>query len=376
MTTCLIIGGYGRAGCYVANLLLRSTDDLAVVVAGRNAGKADRAARWLNARHDTDRARGRAVDASDAASLDAAFDACDLVVVCMPYRGESRTVLDAVARAGIDYVDVNPGAEKQDALDALAPQFHDKDSVVLTDAGVIPGCPSVLVRHVAAHFDALDTVVVDSLYKDPEMAYGGAFDVVSLTAESTRVYRDGAWRDAAPWSVRWCDFGAPYGHHLTQPVGLDELESLPDAFDLDRLELHQAGMNLVTNAILFLWRMLTIARSDTGARLGTKLFLETNRRFTSEPYGDVLLVNARGTRNGQATGASIRLQTDDVYEATSIPVVAAVHQILDGSLDRPACGYMGHSVDTDLFLDQLDGLGMNVTSTLSDTPIDTASIPR
>jgi hypothetical protein len=120
------------------------------------------------------------------------------------------------------------------------------------------------------------------------------------TLESTGTpaqhYQDGQWRQAGPFAHRRLDFGPPFGKRFTVPVTLPELHTLPDTLPVRRLATYQAGFNPVLNLVLLLWKLLGLSRSARGRQWGSDLFLWANRRFSSPPYGIVVLLEATGQR--------------------------------------------------------------------------------
>ena len=81
MKTVLILGGYGNAGKLIARCLLEETDDLAIIISGRDAEKAWNEANALNKSLTTDQVSVRAVEASSKESLDNGFAGVDIVVI-------------------------------------------------------------------------------------------------------------------------------------------------------------------------------------------------------------------------------------------------------------------------------------------------------
>src|SRR4030042_775502 len=102
MTTIVILGGYGNTGREVVRLLLEHTD-AQVVLAGRDADKAARAAAGWNGRFPGTRVRSARADAGQAGSLAALFAGADLVVVASSSSAHVKIVAAAALEAGIDY---------------------------------------------------------------------------------------------------------------------------------------------------------------------------------------------------------------------------------------------------------------------------------
>lgn len=352
----IILGGYGRAGRAVARKLLAVDSDVAVGIAGRRLDAARQAKRDLQRDFPHSQMTAVRVDATDRDSLDEAFAGCELAVVCVPFSDNGPLVVRAAASAGIDYVDLNPDEAKHATLRELGPEFERTGQRFLSDAGINPGCPSMLVRLVAQRVQGPSKVRLASLYQDDALAYAGARDMIVHAARKARVYRDQRWRAAPALSVRRVDFGERFGRRFSVPVDLDELTDLPRELGLAELELRQAGLNPLADCILLVGGALGVQRSTTALDWTTRL-LRWAVSWSTPPLGLVLQVDA-ASPDGQRR--CIRLSHDDLYEATAIPVVAAVQQIRAGVVE-PGWRFMGHGVDAELFAEQLEKLGMAIT---------------
>ena len=352
----VILGGYGKAGRHVAELVLESGTATQVVIAGRNHGKAQAVAQHLNQRHGKGRARAATADIEDTASLRRTFAEGRVVVVCVPYSGQAANVIGAAVDAGVDYVDLNGDDGKYRILRELDADLRRAGRVFISEAGIIPGCPAALAIAAGQELGNVDSVVINSLMRDPWIPPGGLYDLVSHLARTPRVFRNGRWRKSSVFSARRLAFGAPYQPALGIPVELAELEGVPERLGLRDLALYQAGLNPALDTLAVIWKMLGLSRSAAGVRLGVKTFAWANRFFTRPPLGGAIRVEARGHEGGIRIDAS----HPDLYTATAIPVVATVQQILAGEIVETGARFMGHAVDAGRFLEQLRALGMAI----------------
>ena len=142
-TGIILILGYGAAGLPTARLLLRETD-VQLILTGRNFDRLQEAVATLQTEFAAERIEGRSLDASDAASLDAAFEDCDMVLVTIPITGIGGRIARAALKAGIDYVDINVDEAKARELQDISRFVEKAGRCFLTDAGIFPGTPSVL----------------------------------------------------------------------------------------------------------------------------------------------------------------------------------------------------------------------------------------
>jgi saccharopine dehydrogenase (NAD+, L-lysine-forming) len=357
--TIIILGGSGRAGRAIAEGLLQHTSTR-VVLAGRDPARAQTVADGFNQRFGG-RAQATRVDITDPASLRAAFAGCHMGIVAVPYAGNAaHHVITAALDAGIDYLDINTDPGKHQVLAREAGRIRQGHRRFLSEAGIIPGCPALLLRQAAAELDHLDCVTVGSLMQDPQMPRGSAADIVAHAGSSAQRYRNGDWRLAGPMVHRWLDFGRPFGTRFCVPISLPELRALSDDLLPSRLGVYQAGFNPVLNLLLLAWKLLRFSHTARGRAWGIDLFLRANRRFSRPPTGIVVLLEARGRRNGRPQTWRLALQHADVYEATAIPVVAGVRQLLDAPIARPQQGFFGHRLGPERLLTDMERMGLRV----------------
>lgn len=359
--TILVLGGYGSAGRTIARLLLQATDVQKVIIAGRNEAKARRQSEALAAEFGPERVSPLVVDADDRIGLGQALAQVDLVIVCLAYRGDqAANVLQAVLEQGIHYIDLSPDAQKQTALRPLAEQLAARGCIVLTEAGIVPGCPSMLVRLAADTLDSVQEITLSSLYRDRDLAYDGAYDLASHAREPFVVYKQDRWQQVSVLAARRVFFGQRFGWQLALPVHLNELKNLPQKLGIESLSLYQGSLNPVSDGLLLLWKLLSFLRSARMLSRFVRLFLWTTRRFTQRPFGLVQQVTADGMKDGRSQKFTATLSQREMYLATAIPVVAAACQILDGTIKQAGLQFMGHAVQPRRFIDDMAQFGMGV----------------
>lgn len=362
MATILILGGYGSAGRTIARLLLQATNVQKVIIAGRNEVKAQQQSENLAAEFGAERISPLVVDAGDRIGLRQSLAQVGLVIVCLAYRGnQAENVLQAVLEQGIHYIDLSPNARKQTVLQSLAEQLAARGCIVLTEAGIVPGCPSMLARLAAQSLDSVQEITLGSLYRDRDLAYDGAYDLASHADEPFVVYKQGRWQRVSALATRRVFFGDRFGWQLALPVRLNELQNLPQKLDIENLNLYQGGLNPVSDGLLLLWKSLSFLRSERMLSRFARLFLWTTQRFTQQPFGIIQRLTAQGVKDGRSQQFTATLSQTDMYLATAIPVVAAACQILNGTIKQAGPQFMGHAVHPQRFMDEMAQLGMGVT---------------
>ncbi len=358
----LILGGYGSAGSMIARLLLAKTAVKHVIIAGRRAQKAQERRKSLAAEFAQERVSSLGVDAGDEAGLRQALARADLVIVCLAYRdNQADIMLRAVLDSGTHYIDLTPDTQKQQLFTSRADELAARRCIVLTEAGIIPGCPAVLTRLAAGEFDRVTTVTLASLYRDRDMAMDGARDLITHARQQpAALYAQGRWRQTSLRALRRIDFGARFGRQLATPVCLDELRLLPERYQIESLSLYQGSLNPIADGVLLLWRLLAFLPANQMVDPIARLLAWSIRRFTQPPFGIMQRVTAQGMKNGRAQQVTITLAQADMYLATAIPVVAAARQILDGMITEPGPQFMGHAVQPQPFIAEMERLGIRV----------------
>jgi NAD(P)-dependent dehydrogenase (short-subunit alcohol dehydrogenase family) len=359
--TVLLLGGYGRAGLPLAELLLRETS-VRLIVAGRDGGRADEVARRLSSGHPWDRVEGMCVDASDASALEAAFRRCDLATICAPLTGIGPRVIEAALNARIDYVGINVEPAAQAEIEALSVRVEQAGLRFITDAGLVPGVPAALARWAALRFDRVEEMTVGLLMREKSVSYGSAADLVAATSVPSTLYEKGEWRRAPLTATRSLDFGPTFGRCTCYPADLPELHPLPVLLRLERVRAYVAGVNGFTNALAGAWYLLGLGRFPWGVRLGATLLVRAMGR-TRPPFGTVLMLETLGEAGGQRQRLRVAYEHEDGWLATAIPTLACLLQLLDGTLESPGIHMMGHAVDVDRFFGDMERLGMKPTQT-------------
>ncbi|WP_018248678.1 saccharopine dehydrogenase NADP-binding domain-containing protein [Orenia marismortui] len=358
----LILGGYGKAGSYIAELLLANTSRIEIIIAGRNLIKAEAETKKLNNKFHKNRVSALKVDAGNFEELREAFKFCDLVIVSFPYRdGQERIVIESALEAGINYIDLNADTEKYQVLQEYSKKIEEEKLIFLTGAGIIPGCPAMLAHLVGSYYDSIKKMKISSLYRDKNIPYGGVYDIISHAGKTALIYKNNAWQKASPFAMKKIKFSNKFKTRIAVPVYLSELEEIPNKLNLEELSTYQAGINPFADGIYFIWKTLNLSHLESTLNLGVRLFSWANKYFTRPPFGLALKIEALGEKNGSLENSSILLEQTDMYLATAIPVVAAVLQIFDGEIKKVGSSFMGYVVASRGYLERLKELGMEVT---------------
>lgn len=366
--TILILGGYGNAGRRIADLLALHTG-ARLVIAGRNLLKAQSLAEKLNFKLEANRVTAIQADATDLASLAAAFAGCDLVLVASSTIKQTELVAEAAIDAGADYFDLQLSSpEKLQVLERLRGQIERAGRCFVTDGGFHPGMPAALIRYAAQHIEQLETANVASLIRID----WGALDLTEETIlefiAEMRNYRalalqEGKWRKARFNFYRPFDFGPPFGRVQTVPMYLPELHDLPSSMPaLRECGFYVSGFNWFVDFLVLPAGMLLLKLFPRAAqRLVARWMYGGLRRFSKPPYATSLLLEAGGTTRTQRRTLRLQVSHNDAYVLTAVPVVACVQQLLDGSRRQPGLWLQGELVEPSRFMHDLVHLGLRVT---------------
>jgi saccharopine dehydrogenase-like NADP-dependent oxidoreductase len=338
---------------------------------GRNLARAESLAAQLNRDFKGDRVVGMRVDASQPACLARAFEGVDFVIVASSTTGYTQQVAFAALAAGIDYLDVQFSREKLRVLRSLQNEIEQAKRCFITEAGFHPGLPAALVRYVSQCFDQLHVARVASVIK---IDWRNVFLSPSTAEEFVKemmeyeclFYKGGVWRKAR-WAgmmdYRTFDFGGVFGEQYAVPMMLEEMRAIPDMFpSIRETGFYIGGFNWFVDWLVLPFAMVALRISPNRAVKPMSRLMDWGlKAFARPPYGVILRVEARGEKKGRDTEANISLSHQDGYMFTAIPVVAYMLQYLEGRIRKPGLWMMGHLVDPDRLVLDMQRMGIKMS---------------
>jgi NAD(P)-dependent dehydrogenase (short-subunit alcohol dehydrogenase family) len=357
----LVLGGYGGAGTAISRLILKETD-FDLIVAGRRKERAEALADALNRDFSGGRASWARADASDPKTLAEPFGRADLVIVAATTTSFVETTARSALEAGADYLDIHYPQDTVVVLEGLAPEVKEAGLTFVTQAGFLPGLPSVFVRRAGAFFSKYKRASA-SVAMRTDFDFGGAvLEFVDILGDySADVYRQGGWRRAGYRDVRKVDFGPPLGTKTCYPTTLAEMRDLPELLGIEELGAYVAGLNwFVDYAVTPLAFVLGKVKRDLGREELARLMVWGSKRFKAPGEAAAFVLEAEGEKDGKSLTVRMTAMHDDVYEFTAMPVAAFLSQYRDGTAKVPGLWMMGHLVDPVRFVEDLEKMGAKV----------------
>lgn len=360
MKTILILGGYGTTGRLISKHLLEQTG-YEIVVAGRHLEKA-RA--FVDTLHDS-RAAARCADTSDPASLKAALQGIDFLLVAAPTTHHAEAVICAALQAGVDYLDVQYSDLKLEALRLHEKEINAKKLCFVTEAGYHPGLPSAMIRYAASKLATLESARTAGYLNMGDLPYTEAVDELmeGFIHYQAQVYRNGSWTQPGKWDTREFDFGQAIGTKTCYSMFFEELRRIPEMYpSLRDTGFYISGSNLLADLIITPAVMLGLKIAPKrGIRpLGKLMWWAMGR--SKPPYRVVLKVEAEGQLNSRHVQVEARLEHEDGYELTAIPVVALLKQY--NQIRGPGLHMMGHLAEPERLFSDMERMGVRVTTAI------------
>ncbi len=362
-----ILGGYGSTGSVLTRLLLEQTS-AHVIIGGRHILRAREAAREFNKQVGAERVCAAYAGASDPGSVARAFERVQLLIVASSTGRYAEPTAQAALQTGCDWLDIQYYTPKISALTRLRERIEREGRCFITDAGLHPGLPALMVRYAASQFDVLEAANVYAIV-NPK----GGFPKTPSTHEFARelmrfrysAYRDGEWRCCYGFGagdMRQADFGFGFGTRLCAPLTLEEMRALPEMFPtLQETGFYVAGFNWFVDWVTMplLWIFGKVAPSLAVKPLASLLCWGT-RLWSNPPYGAVIKLEACGSKGDERHRLSLQMFHADPYAFTAVSVTAGILQYLRGSARKPGLWFAGHLFDPREAIEEMRRMGVQV----------------
>jgi hypothetical protein len=249
----LILGGYGNFGKRIARLLTRN--NIPVIVAGRDAGKAKILARTLP--------RGLAeiaiFDVKQAlpAQLKALAPAI-VINTCGPFQTSDYAAAETCIDYGVHYIDLADGRDFVTGIRSLDGRAKASKVAVISGASTVPGLTSAVIEHFLPRFSAIDSL-------DFGIAPGQKAERGLATTQAILGYVGKKLKRCAGYETRygWQDLHRQQypeiGHRLMANCDIPDLDLLPEKYGIRKIRF-AAGMENPL-AHLGLWGLSWVVRA-------------------------------------------------------------------------------------------------------------------
>jgi saccharopine dehydrogenase (NAD+, L-lysine-forming) len=264
--------------------------------------------------------------------------------------------------AGADYLDCHFDQRVGPALQALDGRARETGHCLITQAGLFPGMPAVLLRALAAGRGSLEeghvAMAVSYRVTKPEPVE----EVIRIVRDPQGnvlrggTWRRGGWRDAAVF-----DFGGRFGRRRCYPLEMFEMREVVSLLGLKEAGLYVGGVNWFVDGVVFpLVMVLGGAGHGMLQRPLAALLSWGANTFTRTAPGVVVLA--------EGDGATIRIEQADANELGAMAVVACVRQWMSGRLRRPGVLLAGLAADPAVLLEDLATFGAAVSPPPAGSP--------
>ncbi|MEH3120037.1 MAG: DUF4166 domain-containing protein [Methylorubrum populi] len=234
----------GGAGAFGARLVagLAATTDLRVIVAGRDAARAQAVARTV----PDGRGRAARLDASRASAADLRALGADLVVdAAGPFQGGAPVLARAAVAAGLPYLDLADGRDFVAAFPSLDEAARAAGVAALTGASSTPALSNAALDAITEGWRAVETVRV-AIVPGNRAPRGLSVmrAILSYAGRPVRVLRAGAWRTEPGWGLLTRLAVPGLGRRFASLCETPDLDIFPARYPRLRTALFRAGLEL------------------------------------------------------------------------------------------------------------------------------------
>jgi saccharopine dehydrogenase (NAD+, L-lysine-forming) len=267
----------------------------------------------------------------------------------------------------VDYLDIQFSDLKLETLRTYEKEMLAKNLCFITEAGYHPGLPSAMIRYAASKLDCIESARTAGYLNIGDMQYTEAVDELmeAFLHYQAQVYKNGAWTKPSSWDMRKFDFGEGIGAKTCYSMFFEELRCIPEMYpSLKDVGFYIAGWNPITDLILtpIIIVGLKIAPKRGIRPLGKLMVWGVNR--SKPPYRVVLKMEAEGQSDGRRAQVQARIEHEDGYELTAIPVVALLKQY--EQIRKPGLHMMGHLAEPGRLFEDMPKMGVQVKTSMDD----------
>jgi saccharopine dehydrogenase (NAD+, L-lysine-forming) len=253
-------------------------------------------------------------------------------------------------------------------LETVGQRIEQAGRCFITQAGFHPGLPAAYIRQGARYFDRYDKAIIAfSMNARIENAESVAELLDVILDYKPEFYQDGKWKVGTYKDAIRVDYGERFGVRSSVPLDMVEIRALPEVLGLRETGVFTTGFNWFIDYLLFPLMMLSHKIAEGSLqRFWAEMFVWGMNKFSGAEEGVVFLLQAEGQKDGKRREVEIISEHDNTYDFTAIPVVACLKQYFAGSIRRPGLWMMGHIVDPDRLLRDMEHMGVRIETRVTD----------
>ncbi|MCB1174311.1 MAG: hypothetical protein KDK39_12130 [Leptospiraceae bacterium] len=298
-----ILGGYGIMGQQLARVWLTGTDG-SVLLLGRRADALYQCMENFRSDFKKERVKGEPVDARDPSAV---ADACrknhaDWLIFALDSAKLLEPCIEAALLARTHCLDLTITPGKDFIWQSRRSAFQAAGLIAITEAGLQPGLPGVLLRAAIQAQPTAQTIVLSTFLKikiPPDLPMPASMvDLMDSFRQTPALYRHGQRRVdwwALLFPYRWQRLTPPFGLCTLSTVALPEIEIIARRHpQIAQIRYQVGGFNLLANwlAIPLMVPFLWIGGRYIQRLLAKILYYGVLRPFTKPPFGVAMQVIA------------------------------------------------------------------------------------
>lgn len=243
----LILGGYGNFGKRIADNL-SGMAGIIIIIAGRNAKKADQLCHELASKGAVALLEPAAIDINKAEFVESLKSfSPDLVIhTGGPFQGQDYKVPEACVAIGSHYIDLADDRRFVCDIISLNDRAKASNLLIVSGASSVPGLTSTVIDSFVDQFSSLEEI--DFAIAPGNKAERGEATVrgiLSYTGHPFAVFYKGEWVNQYGWmSPRKLNFGANIGKRWLANIDIPDLELFPNRYRPVKTVKFQAGLEL------------------------------------------------------------------------------------------------------------------------------------
>ena len=188
--TIIVLGANGLVGSGILKTLLLKTN-YSIIACGRNESKL----KALTNEIKSDKLKTMILDVTDSQALQTVCNEAQLIINCVgPYLKHGADIAAATLAANASYIDFANEQSHYNRLQKLDKTAKEKNLVLLTGAGFMPGISSILAMLANTKINELKSIelyYVQKRYREPEKGLGSYMSAILESNFNTVSFENG-----------------------------------------------------------------------------------------------------------------------------------------------------------------------------------------